>query len=464
VDGYYHIRIANSIKNEGVKFSFPWAQFSTFRRYYADKELLFHLLITPFTFLNLNIILQGKMAVVFFIILFNIIFFYIAKKYILKIFVPLILLSLTLSCIFFFYINYLRPMTLVNILLLLLMYALIEEKWIIVFLVSIIYPLSHISFLIIIPLCIFAEIIRFTYKRKFLWRNVVYPLVGLNIGILIHPHYPNNLVSLHLNGILVPFYTMFEKVRLDFGSEFNPLNTRVVLFDFFVVIAMLGLIMFLMLIKRYKTTFITGICFAFFVMFLMLGFFSLRYWYHVHIFGLLFVFSFFSDCFSTNSRKFRITMLIIIGCIMLINSLLVNLKSKCLIKDMDNYIKLNMHYEYMGFFAKHHIPPGKTFYHALWSDSPYFMCLNPKNRYLIVLDPIYMFYYDKKLYKCYTGLRDGKFKEPYKVIYELFGAEYGYVPSDAKLYRQVIKDKKHFKILVKDGWGLIFKINYKKTP
>ncbi|MBP7088781.1 MAG: hypothetical protein KBB01_05745, partial [Candidatus Omnitrophica bacterium] len=47
IDDYYHIAVANFIKNYGPKYEFRWAQLSTFKDLFSDKDFLFHILIIP---------------------------------------------------------------------------------------------------------------------------------------------------------------------------------------------------------------------------------------------------------------------------------------------------------------------------------------------------------------------------------------------------------------------------------
>lgn len=120
---------------------------------------------------------------------------------------------------------------------------------------------------------------------------------------------------------------------------------------------------------------------------------------------------------------------------------------------------MNTHYEDTARWMNRNIPAGEIIYHASWSDSPYFICLNPKNNYLVVLDPIYMFYRYPTLYKIYEDLRYGKIKKPYRIIKKMFKAKYGYTSKlNTGLFYQINKDKKHFKILYEDNMGIVFKV------
>ena len=46
-DGYYHIKFAQLLPSIGFSGEFPWAEQSLWARSFADKEFLFHVLVSP---------------------------------------------------------------------------------------------------------------------------------------------------------------------------------------------------------------------------------------------------------------------------------------------------------------------------------------------------------------------------------------------------------------------------------
>jgi hypothetical protein len=104
------------------------------------------------------------------------------------------------------------------------------------------------------------------------------------------------------------------------------------------------------------------------------------------------------------------------------------------------------------------IPAGETVYHAFWSDSPYFICLNPKNNYLVILDPIYMYYLSPWLYNLYSDLYKGRIISPVGVLNTVFMVNYGFTNKIAPLYRQIKSDSVNFKILYENRTGVVFKV------
>lgn len=134
------------------------------------------------------------------------------------------------------------------------------------------------------------------------------------------------------------------------------------------------------------------------------------------------------------------------------------LNSKRLKEFIEYYTINNIHSENVALWMKKHIPAGQTIYHAAWSDSTVFICLNPKNNYIVVLDPIYMFYRYPRIYLIYQKLRSAEVAKPYEVLKKVFKVNYGYVRKETPLYLQITQNLKQFKILYEDNIGIVFQL------
>lgn len=444
------------IRESGIRSNFPWAQFSIFKKFYSDKEFLFHILILPFTFIGNDIHTQARIAVIFFALLLLLIYIFIQRKYTLKPLLILSLLALPLSTLFLTYINYLRPKTPAIALLLLLIYFLIGKRLIGVFILSILYPLTHISFPMAIVLAVGIEFLRYLYNREFFIWNILFVVLGIYAGVFIHPNFPNNIVSIHLNAVLVPWNTMFGNLHLDYGMEWNPSDTQAVITDFIIFFVGLFFTIAVLIIRRPKIGFHTVAFFLAVSFFLFLSMFSNAYWYFTYPIGLIYLSMFLSDYLKDKSNLIRNIFLSIIGLVLILKAFIINKQDSIPIQFID-HIERNAHYEKMANWMNKHIPAGEIIYHTSWSDSPYFICLNPKDYYLTMLDPIYMYYYSPEIYNLYNNLSHGYCDKPAKTLKKIFKARYGYTGKGYGLYNQ-IKEHKAFKILFEDDYGAIFQL------
>jgi hypothetical protein len=194
--------------------------------------------------------------------------------------------------------------------------------------------------------------------------------------------------------------------------------------------------------------------------YIVFAFFGNRNWYAANV--LFFIF--FSSCigdwlrereFKNVSRK----IMLFIGGYVIVFILFAFFHYKETARFIRSTINRGVFYENTAYWMRDNIPPGETIYHPFWADSTYFICLNPQDNYLVVLDPIYMFAYSPETYKLYKDLKNGRIDNPYEVINKTFKVKYGFVPERAKkLYNTIKQDKVHFKIIYNDKRGIVFEI------
>ena len=457
IDSYYHVKMAQVISTEGAHHAFPWARFSVFQTSFADKDFLFHVLTIPFVYLYDSFLLQAKSASLFFILLFCAVFIICLRPYFQGPFLALGILSLVAGDIFILYSLYLRPMVFVNVLVLILVVSALRRQWPAVFIVSALYALSHISFPLAVILVWCIEGVRYLYTRQVDMRNCLYVLLGVFTGCMLHPDLPHNLYVLYLNGILVPFYTLSGSLDLDFGTEFHALTTKKYVISMLPVLC--GLVAFLAggFFKKIRIRLHTCVFFVVFCAFFVLSLFSMRYVYHAYPFGIIFVFSFLSERYEQINRKSK-TLVIAVSSLVLCVSMFFTFASPGSVrKEASFWMQLNGHYERVAKFMARSVPAGKAIFHAFWSDSPYFICLNPKDRYLVVLDPIYMYAYSKDLYRAYRYATRARI-DVYRVFTEVFGTQYVYANSRSDLYEALLADPERFQVLFKEDMGAVFRV------
>jgi hypothetical protein len=457
-DSYYHAAVTNLIKNSGLKYQFHWTQFSLFKDFYADKDLLFHLFSVPFFYLSQSLVTAGKYATIFYNALFILAYGFLLRKYLPDSLAAVLLLVPAFSATFLVFSIQFRSLMLSNICMLMAIYFIINKRILALFIVSLLYPLTHISFFMLIPFVLICEIIRYVFKREFCLRNIYMVLLGILAGVFIHPDFPNNLLSFHLNGVLVPLYTML-RVKMDFGGEFQPMITSFALLDNFAVFFIINFVLWMSLLTKKDWSFPTLAWLGCANLYLLLSFFGNRYWYPAGILFLVFFASYLADISAGMGRKRLLRNAgVFLGLYLALNLLVYPINLKRINELIQSQNTTGISYANAAAWMKNNIPAGETIYHASWSDSPYFICLNPKNNYLTVLDPIYMFYRYPKAFMVYRDLIWGRVKEPFTALRDVFKVNYGYTRRETPLYFQIIDDPKHFKVVYEDNIGAIFKL------
>lgn len=451
-DGYLHIRMAEFLRDLGPRYDFHWARYSTFSTNFSDKDFLFHLILIPFTFFK-DIFFGAKTAAALFASFLLLAYYLLLKKYVHRALVPFFLAIFFLSDMFLETISRPRPISLVILATLVSIHLMIRKRYCLLFLLAVLYSLGHVTSPLIILYAVIVEIVRYIEKKEFYSKNIIAAFSGVLIGFLIHPDFPNNFMVFYLNSILVPLYTIKTGV-LELGAEFFPLNTRQFLLGYPAVIAGLILLIFVSLTKRPKPRFETNVFLTMSAVFFVLSFICRRYLQHGYLIMLIALGSYFSDAMQNKALTKKIIALAMITITVLGFNSYKAVRYNALVSRI-----LNTHYEQFGNWMKDNIPRGELIFHANWSDSQYFIGINPDNDYFVTLDPVYMYYRDPELYSLYRNAAFGRLRDPYAALKDTFHVRYGYVSKNyfSGLVNQIRLDRR-FTILKEDNLGIIFKL------
>ena len=457
IDGYYHIRVPYFIRQFGLNYEFHWARLSTFAENFSDKELLFHVLTIPFTWVGGGILVQAKAAVLFFALLFLGVFTAVLLRYGHPFLAAVAVAALPFTQYFFIYLNILRPKTLAVTLVILLLWFLVEKRWLGVLAVSLLFPLAHISYPVVPLLCVAVEVLRRLQLGEFFYRNVIYALAGTAGGVFLHPNYPDNLLSLYLNGFVVPWSAVTGTVSLSYGLEWKPVSTKLLFLSSPLFFIGLFLAMTLLVTGKVKPRFPAAAFFLATCFFLFPALFSYCYWYYAAPLGLVFLALLFSDFLTGRPGRDRAYALAGGGLLVALTAVVYTVRGG-FGAEFSLLQERNLHYQRTAAWMAGHLPPGERVFHASWSDSPYFIGLNPGNDYLVVLDPIYMYHWSAETYRRWTLTSQGGAPDPAGEIRAHFGAEYGYTGSERGLYRQVLGMPDDFEVLYREPRGLVFRV------
>ncbi len=461
-DGYLHIRMAEFIKDYGLKYDFHWARYSTFARNFADKDLLYHILLIPFVKFSSNIFFGAKLSATLFSILFLILFFIILKRYCIRPLIPLFLLALLISDRFFYLFCWPRQMIIVVALTILGIHFLIEEKYRPVFIITFAYCLAHVSGPYMFLYAILTELTRFLNAGKFNLKSLGIVGTAITIAYLVHPNFPNNILVFYLNSIMVPVYSV--KWGLELGAEFFPISTRDYFLSYPFLVLSLLLIPVIAVFARPKASLRTQVFLLHSAVFFIFSFLSQRYIAHGYPLILLSLASYIQDYSKENAGQagiLNLKPLLYPGMIFLcVAGLFFGISAyKNLRRFTLAHRAYDSHYESVGEFFKQNIPKNELIFHANWSDSQYFIGIDPDNDYFVTFDPIYMVYYDRRLYNLYREVSFGRAKDPYDALKHTFHVNYGYAGKNffGGLIEQVRQDTR-FTILGEDNLGVVFKL------
>ncbi len=223
VDSYYHLKHAYLIEKLGVQeavLNFQWLKWHILDKYKADQWFGFHLFLIPFIKLTEgDLIKAGKIASAFFSSLFLLSFFFVLSKF--KVKVPLLwtLVLFFVSPVFGWRLLFVRPFIISMIIYVLLLWAIPNRRYLIVFILLLFYSFSVVESPLGIGMVLSWIAIEYFRERKIDFKLLFYSLIGFLLGFLARPDFPQNIYLIYY-GALLPLYLRMIGEPLPFGGEF----------------------------------------------------------------------------------------------------------------------------------------------------------------------------------------------------------------------------------------------------
>ncbi len=220
-DSYYHLAVARAYAEHGLSYRPDWARFSVMHDGFGDKELLFHVLLVPFVAL-MDPTRGGVLALALLGAAIAALLAHDARAAIGPWGLAIPLLVFGTAADFLLRAIRLRPELLSLLLVLIAIRLAGERRWLLLGVVACLYALAYTAFQAFLGLCLLFFLHTWRVEGRAEWRLLVYPAVGVALGLLVHPQFPANLrVWLVQN---VAFFVPNETV--DLGPEILPRTTR----------------------------------------------------------------------------------------------------------------------------------------------------------------------------------------------------------------------------------------------
>lgn len=419
-DGYYHIKLAHLMRTEGIKPEFSWLPLSILnQRDYSDHHFLFHVALTPFTFGDLRT--GAKIAAVFFASLAFLSTWYLLKNQKIA-YAPLWALGLVaVSEAFIYRMSITRAQSLSLAVLMLGLDWLLRKKYKRLAVLGFVYVWLYDAFPLLGVFAVVVFAVRWATECKPDLRLLLYPGIGVALGLVINPYFPHNVVFA-LQHIL-PKLTETTAVRV--GNEWYPYDTAVLLKNSPLALAAFvsgGLALGLSGKRMNLPTLVTFLIASLFGLMLLQ---SRRYIEYFAPFALVFAAFAWSPVMA--SLPARLTFrwqkwlpALALGFVLILSGWIT-------FRDAQESLQNSKPYQtYAGASAwlSANTPAGARVFQTDWDDFPRLFYYNTKNTYLIGLDPTYMQLYDEELYKLWVKITQGDVEQPAAMIASQFGARY----------------------------------------
>lgn len=487
-DSFYHVKMAQLIRDHGIVKDFPWLQFTVLKDHYTDQHFLYHVLLIPFVSL-LNPIIGAKLATVILGSLLVILFYRLLNYFKVK-FALIFSFILLLITPFTFRISLVKEPSTSILILIVGLYLIFRRKYLWLFLLSFAYVWAYGGFLLILVFTgLYAVVnlivdfiqrfknrappaeIKSIFSRIFKNKNIKLffcSLGGVLAGLVINPFFPNNLYFYWQQLVEIGIIN-YQKI-IGVGNEWYPykfieLVSNTVLLSIILVIT---LILFFINYKKQSKR--SVMLFFIFIFFLLLTLKSRRYVEYYVPFAMLF------GAFSLNDslaivnwratwqsflqfyfkRKILTTVILVYILVTIPTIVLRDINSTK--RDLDSgapYYKFQKSSQWLVDNSQ----PGDIVFHSSWDEFPILFYHNSKDYYIVGLDPTFMYDYNKDLYWKMVDITTGQPVENLaKVLKDEFHASFIFVEINHTGMNNNIKNNTDFTEVYHDEEAIIYKV------
>lgn len=422
-DDYYHVRIATQIIEQGkLRLDFPWLPNTLLNpEHFVDHHLLYHLYIAPWAFVGgIN---GAKLAAV------SIAAGVFAATWILLRGISVSAASLWtlalfgISTPFLYRLLMIRTQGMALLLLILALHVLFQRRYRWLIPLAFAYTWLYNGFVLIIVFSALYMLGKWLTTRQYDWRPVVYTTLGVGLGLVINPYFPQN--------ILFAIEHLGAKVDLgssiQVGNEWYPYTTEALLNNSTGALILLTVgLLHASFNRRQRDTVDNTLLLAAFVTLFMV-FQSRRFIEYFPAFALLFSAAAWGRSgphdqriltrANRYQRQIALIIVLIIGSVFIRNTVINVYRDAQAAKDVETFAGA-------AAWLEENTAPGSLVFQTDWDDFTRLFYYNTHNTYLVGLDPTYLQLARPDLWDQWVAITRGQIAQPSHVIYENFGSEY----------------------------------------
>jgi asparagine N-glycosylation enzyme membrane subunit Stt3 len=428
-DGYYHMKMGYLMRTEGLTPDFPYLPFTILNAgAYYDHHMLYHLFLALFA--TVDPVVDGGYALTQGAKIASIImpaFAFLAIWWLLRSNrVPYAaLFSVALFAIsepFLYRMSMPRAQSLSLLLLVLGLHWLLQKKYRWLLPLGFIYVWAYNAFPLLLVLSGVYLIATLMLERRIVWPALIYPAIGIGVGLLINPYFPQNIEF--ILGHLAP---KLGDSAIRVGNEWSPYRTWTLVENSAgaLLAFLLGILALAWSEKRIRKESLVALGMA--VLFGYMLFESRRFVEYFPPFALIFFALSVTPLFAEwqeewgEKRPFLFRLAPIFLTLLLIYPLYLSLSdTRALMarsKPADEYADAVI-------WLHENAPAGTQIFQTDWDDFTRLFFYNSNAVYTAGLDPTFMELQDADLFDEWVDITRGRVENPGEIIRTRFNAAY----------------------------------------
>ena len=461
-DGYYHIKTAYLMRDQGLALDFPWLKFTILdEAHYTDHHMLLHVFQIPFTFIG-DLGLAAKLSSVALASIAFAIFYLLLRRY--EIGHPLLWLIILFASSgpFLYRMSMARGQSLSLALQLIAFHLIMKRDSKGLAILTVIFVWSYNAFPLMVPLVLFGALVHFISDKKIEYKMVLAVAAGIAAGHIINPYFPNNVAFIWNHIIPKLFASEYE---ITVGTEWYPFSSwALVTMSLVAILSYLGGI-FLTDRSEWKHDKPRLFWFLVSTMYLVLTLKSRRFVEYFPPSAVMFL------AFASRERLKNLEWTLVAGkraraAGAVVVALLFWLAAYSTIQAARKDISAEpatTAYKGGASWLAANTPAGSTVFHTDWDDFPKLFFYNTHNTYIVGLDPDFMRLKNRLLYYTYEDVTQGRVPEMEDVILNEFGCEYVFTDNEHREFMNIANRSPRMRKVFSDRHTTVYQI-LEKAP
>ncbi len=437
-DPHYHIKAAWLMRTQGILRDFPWAEHSIWREAWFNKDFGFHVLLLPFT--RGDLVGGAKLAAVTYGAAVFTSFFAVLRLSGVRHAWFWTLLLFCAGSFWGYRVNVARPQLISIICSLWVVLFVIRRSplgvGVLTFLFALGYAAPHVAvgYAIIFWLAVGLRDGRFAP-----WLPLA-ALAGWMLGWVVHPNFPDTFAGWWIQNVNVLQASWSASApALGMAAELHPADTRSLLLEHIPLVTLaLGAVLLWPHVSdrsdpRLVTILIVGLGYA------LLTMLSKRFIELSVPFGIWGIAAIFTSAGPTLARlgwRAKVPAVLALVLVMGIGGYRTAVNNRALFSTLS----------YQGIptasrWLFENTPRDSLIFTCDWDDAPELFLYNHRNRYMVFLDPMFMYAWRPTLFETWRTVAQGQHVKPVETIRDAFGAAGGFCTGNfGRLRRQLEAD------------------------
>jgi hypothetical protein len=462
-DGYYHMKMGYLIRTEGLKPHFPYLPMTILNETaYYDHHLLYHTFLALFATTNpaldggLALTQGAKLASIIMPSLAFLAIWWLLHKQKVPFAATWAVGLFALSEAFLYRMSMPRAQSLSLLLLVLGLHWLLQKRYQFLLPLGFIYVWAYNAFPLLLVMAVIYIIATFMLERRIVWQAIIYPAVGIGLGLVINPYFPENIDF--ILGHLAP---KLGDSSTRVGNEWSPYQTWTLVRNSggALTAVLIGILALSLNEKRINKS--TLVMLGMTVLFAYMLFESRRFIEYfppfAFLFGILGITPFLQGWMNEQGQIHplfpKLAPLLI--CLLLIYPTFITLRDA---RELMANSKPADQYADAAIWLHNNTPDGTMVFQTDWDDFTRLFFYNSNATYTAGLDPTFMELQDADLFDTWVDITRGRIENPGSLIKTRFGGEFVFSDLNHEDFMEEAEKDNLLEEVYRDEYAIIYAI------